>query len=674
MSQQIALFIDFENIAIWAEQEFFDFELSQLMEYLQSRGPVVIKRAYADWTRFRTYRDDMLNHSIDLIQLYSVRSSKNRGDIRLVLDAFETCMTRPQISTFTIVTGDSDFGPLAAKLREYGRYVIGIGPRAITHQLLVRSCDEFVYLETLIGEEPEEVDIYPQEREETRNLLRKSLAVYGQRGELPVLASRLKQTMLLIDPTFNEAKLGYNQFRDLLEANGDLCKIYFKDLQIYVAPADFKTPEHFGEVTEPPAANGSKNPVPTSSPAETEADKKVNNGGTARKTAEKVDPDRLLQQYRQVYQKTLPLDMPTRRDILRDIYRELIQHPGELTVDGLIGELQKRYETQGLERSRTMLLKVWQMGFKQWAYRYKGTVSFNTPVTLNEDIPSEGSFITRVESGFAFAVVRAGYKVSLPEMAEVFYGSRAAVDEVQELLDNLEERNQIVRVGKEYRLPAKGAIPFLDDPNLKVILEDIENAQVPDTLNRDPETANRFSERGKTERSHSFSTAAQNYLIACYLQRKAVEKRLPDANLNDLRFYLISYASVKAGELSQTQHNYAGARPYYLAFFSLAQEDDPIWNRVRGLINPMLYYYWMNLARELGITPPKQITTPAEAAVFMAMNHNPVCRERWLAVTGDLAKINPDLLRRFANQLRLNQEEMPESAQTADQIMSLLED
>jgi uncharacterized LabA/DUF88 family protein len=140
MNEQLAIFIDFENIALWAEREFFDFEITDLIEALQTRGPAVVKRAYADWSRFTRYRDGMMNNSIDLIQIYSVRAGKNRADIRMAIDAFEIALTRPQIHTYVIVSGDSDFSPLAAKLREYGHYTIGIGPRSITHNLLVRSC------------------------------------------------------------------------------------------------------------------------------------------------------------------------------------------------------------------------------------------------------------------------------------------------------------------------------------------------------------------------------------------------------------------------------------------------------------------------------------------------------------------------------------------------------
>ena len=126
MNDQLAVFIDFENVALWAEREFLDFEITALIEYLQTRGPAVVKRAYGDWSRFSRYREELMDNSIDLIQIYSVRQGKNRADIRMAIDAFEIAVSRPQIGTIVIVSGDSDFGPLVTKLREYGRYTIGI--------------------------------------------------------------------------------------------------------------------------------------------------------------------------------------------------------------------------------------------------------------------------------------------------------------------------------------------------------------------------------------------------------------------------------------------------------------------------------------------------------------------------------------------------------------------
>src|SRR5690606_23811067 len=132
----------------------------------------------------------------------SVRAGKNRADIRMAIDAMETAITRPQIQTFVIVSGDSDFGPLVSKLREYSRYTLGIGPRDVTHPLLIKACDEFIFLEAVLGELHEMHDLHEIQQPPTadpevaRELLTKALHLHGQRGELPVLAAKLKQTML----------------------------------------------------------------------------------------------------------------------------------------------------------------------------------------------------------------------------------------------------------------------------------------------------------------------------------------------------------------------------------------------------------------------------------------------------------------------------------------------
>ena len=163
--------------------------------------------------------------------------------------------------------------------------------------------------------------------------------------------------------------------------------------------------------------------------------------------------------------------------------------------------------------------------------------------------------------------------------------------------------------------------------------------------------------------------------MACRLQWDAVESGEPGATLEDMRWYMASYASVKAGELSQIHRDYAHSRPYYLAFFSLVQEDDPLWSRMRGLINPMLSYYWVNAWRELGLSagnPSLNATTPAEIAVRAATHENQELCSLWYNMTNGLAEANPGLVRRVANQIRLNRGESPVYAQVADTLEQML--
>ena len=653
-NNQLAVFIDFENIALWAEREFFDFEVTPLMEYLQARGPAVVKRAYGDWARFSRYRDDVLNNSIDLIQIYSIRAGKNRADIRMAIDAFEVAMTRPQINTFVIISGDSDFGPLVAKLREYGRYTLGIGPRNITHHLLVKSCDEFVYLETALGETTEVGEQSNLERELARSLLRRALQAHGQRGEVPVLATRLKQTMLLMDPAFNEANFGYSQYKAWLEDNRDIAKLFVKDLQLFVAPLDYVAA---GDLELLP---GELLPDQEETPS--------------------IAKPSLDTQYKGVFSrlKLNSVDLATRRDVLRDIYRELCDHPGELTTDELLETLRERYETLGLIRTKSTLRDILQMAFRQRAFEYhKGRVSLYSPVWLTAGIESEADFVQRAESDFVYAVVRAGLEIDLEELAYLILDDRIQIDYIQSLLDDLIDRGIITKKGKQYYLPGHSATPFKDDPTLQILLRDIEQVEIPDGMPRGVEMARNLAKKAMVQRSQDFAASSSTFLLACRLLWDGFEKAEQGATLEDLRWYLASYASAEAGKLSQVNRDYRGARPYYLAFFSLVQEDDPLWSRMRGLINPMLSYFWANAGRELELNTSSwnlNMSSPAQIAVYAASHSNQELRDLWLSITEELARVNPNLLRRVANQIMLNTAEAPENARVAEQIETILAD
>jgi uncharacterized LabA/DUF88 family protein len=671
VSNQIAVFIDFENVALWAEQEFLDFELTPLMEYLQSRGPLAVKRVYGDWSRFSHYREELMNNSLDLVQIYSVRAGKNRADIRMALDAFETAITRPMIQTFVIVSGDSDFGPLVSKLREYSRYTLGIGPRSVTHPLLIKACDEFIYMESVLGElhDPDQMHAPSGTDNETaRSLLNKALNVHAQRGELPVLAAKLKQTMLLMDSAFNEANFGYSQFKKWLETNSDLISLFVKDMQIFVAPTGYTVP---GELDLKPWDSSA--PTDGQTTVQTQSIASVLQGLDLTS-----QPLSLRSQYQQIFNrlKMTAVDFSTRRDVLRDIYRELSERPNTRTTDDLLEELRVRYETQGLIRSKTTLRQIWQMGFRQRAFDYDGQVaSVHVLVKLAEEIDSEAAFIQRAESGFVYAVINAGLDIDQKELASILLNDPDQVDYIQNLLEDLEERGQIKRVDDRYVLPSHNAIPFADEPALQLLCYDIGNVQVPDNIIRSAEKARSLSKTAMLQRSQDFAASARSYLLACRLQWDAVAMGEPGASLEDLRWYMASYASVKAGELSQIHRDYANSRPYYLAFFYLVQEDDPLWGRMRGLINPMLSYYWVNAWRELGLTaanPNLSTTTPAEIAVSAAAHEDQNLCKLWFTMTQKLAEVNPGLLRRVANQIRLNRGDSPLHGQVADSIEQML--
>jgi hypothetical protein len=224
-------------------------------------------------------------------------------------------------------------------------------------------------------------------------------------------------------------------------------------------------------------------------------------------------------------------------------------------------------------------------------------------------------------------------------------------------------------------LPGRAGIPFKDEPALQVLNQDIDAVIIPDNLQISSETAHMLAKKAMVQRSQDFAASGETYLLACKVQWDAIEKGDQSATLEDLRWFMASYASAMAGKLSQVNRDYGAARPYYLAFFALVQEDDPLWSRMRGLINPMLSYYWANAARELELNVSawnQSMSSPAQIAVYAATHPNPELRRLWQKITLELAEVNPALLHRIANQIHLNRSEDPDYARVGDQINHML--
>jgi hypothetical protein len=144
---RIALFLDFENLVTNTGVSANNFDLQPSLDRLLEKGKVVFRRAYCDWSRFQEAKTRLHEYGVDLLDVPpSTRAGKNGADMRLVIDALELCYAREHIDTFVIASGDSDFCPLAYKLRENGRTVIGLAVKGSTSPLFVKACDEFLYL------------------------------------------------------------------------------------------------------------------------------------------------------------------------------------------------------------------------------------------------------------------------------------------------------------------------------------------------------------------------------------------------------------------------------------------------------------------------------------------------------------------------------------------------
>ena len=168
----VALYWDFENLhAALVEERAGDgayakpdarfrvqeplVDVQAIVDLAAGLGPLAINRAYANWQYFGRYRDALLQGTVDLVQMFPPgAAAKNGADIRLCLDAMEDVTRFGHVGTVIVVGGDSDFMPLAHKLKAAGLALVGIGARANTNRHWARSCHEFRYYDTLVSGNP----------------------------------------------------------------------------------------------------------------------------------------------------------------------------------------------------------------------------------------------------------------------------------------------------------------------------------------------------------------------------------------------------------------------------------------------------------------------------------------------------------------------------------------
>jgi uncharacterized protein (TIGR00288 family) len=255
-NRTIAVFIDFENLALGFKDRLGRFEIKLVLKRLLEKGKIVAKKAYCDWERYKDFKKPMHEAAFELIEIPHVRmSGKNSADIRMVVDALDLCYTKSHVDTFVIISGDSDFSPLVSKLRENNKVVIGVGVKKSSSDLLINNCDEFIFYDDLAREkakkqqqksrkkptatattvaktgaaggnaEKDGTDKDAAEKEasdkktEALDLVMETIeALFEERGaEDKIWPSMVKQTLKRRQPGFNESYYGFRTFGKLLE-------------------------------------------------------------------------------------------------------------------------------------------------------------------------------------------------------------------------------------------------------------------------------------------------------------------------------------------------------------------------------------------------------------------------------------------------------------------------
>ncbi|MCB9378764.1 MAG: NYN domain-containing protein [Holophagales bacterium] len=220
--RKIALFCDLENVALGVrDSEIKRFDIHLVLERLVEKGKIIVKRAYADWERYSEFKVGFHEAAIELIDIPQRRyTGKNSADIKMVVDAMDLCYAKEHLDTFVLLSGDSDFSPLVSKLKENNKYVIGVGVKNSSSNLLIDNCDEFIFYEDVWRDAQQsapEMTGLTKKKGEVFQLMIESIVALQRENKDVLWGSMIKQTMQRKKPSFNEGYYGYSTFSELLE-------------------------------------------------------------------------------------------------------------------------------------------------------------------------------------------------------------------------------------------------------------------------------------------------------------------------------------------------------------------------------------------------------------------------------------------------------------------------
>jgi uncharacterized LabA/DUF88 family protein len=212
---RLAVLIDADNASAQ--------HLERLLIEIAKYGTASVRRAYGDWTstRLGSWKTELLQHSVQPIQQFSYTTGKNATDSALIIDAMDL-LHAGNLDGFCLVSSDSDFTRLAARIREQGLTVYGFGERK-TPKPFVAACDTFIYVENLAPAATEEAPApkpaLKRDRKLDRLLAEAVDVASGDDGwaHLGAVGSNLSR----LASDFDSRTWGYSKLKDLMSAHPD---------------------------------------------------------------------------------------------------------------------------------------------------------------------------------------------------------------------------------------------------------------------------------------------------------------------------------------------------------------------------------------------------------------------------------------------------------------------
>lgn len=218
-SPQLAVLIDADN----AQPAVVEGLLAEIAKY----GTATVKRAYGDWTgpQLKGWKEALLKHAIQPIQQFRYTTGKNATDSALIIDAMDL-LYGTRLGGFCIVSSDSDFTRLAARVREGGLVVYGFGEKK-TPAPFVSACDKFIYTEILAGKEDADADAKTVPRpiaslsqdKRLATLLRNAVEASSDDSGWSFLGT-VGNNIAKQAPEFDPRNYGYRKLSELVAASG----------------------------------------------------------------------------------------------------------------------------------------------------------------------------------------------------------------------------------------------------------------------------------------------------------------------------------------------------------------------------------------------------------------------------------------------------------------------
>jgi uncharacterized protein (TIGR00288 family) len=593
-NQKIAVFIDFENISLSAANHFGEFDLGLLLKAIQRRGRITLRRAYGDWSRLIKYRDALRENAVELVQLYSYnvqQGGKNRADIRLVIDVMESLFMLDYIDTVVIVSGDSDFSSLMSKAREYGKYTIGVGVQASTSDLLIKSCDEFIFYDKLVEEAYEQIKA-------PRSLTVSESVIEAQQGAPAGAGATASETAS--------------------------------------APAEEKT------AAPRPVVIRRAPPITAAASAST---------ATTAAPVKRSERETLRYFFEDLRLPVIPPDV--RADVLAELLSAVEPAPARATLNQAINKLKARYDFENVYRKREDIRAVARLAYRAGLFDFQPeSPSLSAYIRgLNENDAEQANRL--VDRSLLRLTLESHIRLTPPCATSILFAPARGESYCADLLNELTEMKFAERSGNQYFVRQIDAISLLlQRPELAGVKRDLEQFSLHSNDRITLEEADRLFDAASDLRRHDFIASSNCALRGLKILAELYLRREPEVSVDEFLWGAASYCSSRAGAYFRNR-DYISARHYYLAFFSVTQEGDFAWELLRPLLPSLLSYFWMTLSHEVEVRVSSFSghMAPGDTAVALVGELNDFGLKKMEELAYDLAVANAAQLRALIAQI-----------------------